>query len=322
MTVAAPPVSASSSAAVAVDVRLDTRPETAGRRRITAVARDYAALTKPRIILLLEITALAAMVMAASGWPGTWRTIATLAGGALAAGGANAINMWFDRDIDRTMGRTASRPVPAGRITATAALGFGVTLGVAAFVLLALAVNLVSALLATSALLFYVLVYTMWLKRSSMQNIVIGGAAGAVPPLVGIAAVTGHLDLTALYLFSIVFFWTPPHFWALSLLMESQYARAGVPMLPVVRGGGPTRTSILLYSIILALVTMLPVMAQTFGAVYAASALVLDGIFLAGAVRVVRDATGRAAAHLFHFSLLYLALLFAAGAADRVIGSL
>jgi heme o synthase len=315
VTVAAPPVPQS---AVAVDVRLERRPG----RGMRAIVDDYVALTKPRIIMLLEITALGAMLMAARGWPGTWRVLATLAGGALAAGGANAINMWFDRDIDRTMGRTCSRPIPSGRVSAGAALGFGVTLGAVAFALLALAVNMLSAVLAISALLFYVGVYTMWLKRSSMQNIVIGGAAGAVPPLVGVAAVTGHLDLTALYLFAIVFFWTPPHFWALALLMRGEYERAHVPMLPVVRGTGPTRESILQYTVILVLVTLLPVMAQTFGAVYAAGAVVLDTLFLAGALRLRREGTGRAAARLFHFSLIYLALLFAAGAADRVIGSL
>ena len=314
MSVIAPPVS--------VDVRVEHAVVARRLRPAPSLLRDYVALTKPRIIVLLEITALAAMVMGARGWPGTWRVVATLAGGALAAGGANAINMWFDRDIDRAMGRTCSRPIPSGRISAGAALGFGIALGVAAFVLLALAVNLLSAVLAVSALLFYVGVYTMWLKRSSMQNIVIGGAAGAVPPLVGIAAVSGRLDVTALYLFAIVFFWTPPHFWALALLMRGEYERAGVPMLPVVRGTGPTRASILNYTVILAIVTILPVFAQTFGAVYAAGAVLLDALFLAGAVRLLRDGTARAARELFHFSLVYLALLFAVGAADRVIGSL
>jgi protoheme IX farnesyltransferase len=319
VTVAAPPVVQS---AVAVDARVDSLLDRRPSRGAREILADYVALTKPRIIVLLEITALAAMLMAARGWPGTWRVLATLAGGALAAGGANAINMWFDRDIDRAMGRTCSRPIPSGRVGAGAALGFGVILGVIAFVLLALAVNLLSAALAISALLFYVGVYTMWLKRSSMQNIVIGGAAGAVPPLVGVAAVTGHLDLTALYLFAIVFFWTPPHFWALALLMRGEYQRAHVPMLPVVRGTGPTRQSILQYTVILVVVTLLPVLAQTFGAVYAAAAAVLDVMFLAGALRLRREGTSRAAAQLFHFSLVYLALLFAAGAADRLIGSI
>ena len=324
MTVAAPPV----SAAVAVDslgeglVRRPVTAPAAVPRTRGAVLRDYLALTKPRIIVLLEVTALMAMVMAARGWPGTGLTLATLAGGALAAGGANAINMWFDRDIDRTMARTCSRPIPSGRIGAGAALAFGAGLGVASFTLLTLAVNLLSAVLAVSALLFYVGVYTMWLKRSSIQNIVIGGAAGAVPPLVGVAAVTGRLDLLAVYLFAIVFFWTPPHFWALALLMRGDYQRAGVPMLPVVRGSSFTRASILQYTVLMVVVTLMPVLAQQLGAVYAAGALLLDAVFVAGAVRVVRTGSTRAAAHLFHYSLLYLALLFAAGAADRVIGAL
>ncbi len=320
MTVAAPPVTTAGAADTLGD-GLSLR-EPAAPRRAADVARDYVALTKPRIIVLLEVTALAAMVMAARGWPGIGLVTATLGGGALAAGGANAINMWFDRDIDRTMRRTCSRPIPGGRISAAAALSFGVGLGAAAFTLLALTVNLLSACLAVSALLFYVLVYTMWLKRSSVQNIVIGGAAGAVPPLVGVAAVTGHLDLLAVYLFAIVFFWTPPHFWALALLMRGDYERAGVPMLPVVIGATRTRSSILLYTLLMILVTLLPVLAQTLGLLYAIGAVALDAVFLAGAVAVVRRGTSAAAARLFHFSLLYLALLFAVGAADRVVGAL
>ncbi len=301
--------------------------EVAERRRavLAAPARrgilsDYLSLTKPRIIVLLEVTALAAMVMAARGMPNPVTVLCTLAGGALAAGGANTINMWFDRDIDGRMARTCARPIPSGRISPGAALGFGVGLGVAAFTLLALAVNLLSALLAISALLFYVGVYTMWLKRSSVQNIVIGGAAGAVPPLVGWAAVTGGLDITALYLFAVIFFWTPPHFWALAMLMRSDYSRVNVPMLPVVQGMARTRTAILQYTVILVLVTMLPFLAHSFGWVYLAGATVLDGVFLSGAVRLMREASTRAASRLFHYSLLYLALLFAVMAADRVIG--
>ncbi len=288
-------------------------------RALRAVARDYVSLTKPRIIVLLEVTALAAMVMAARGWPGTWLVLATLAGGALAAGGANTINMWFDRDIDRSMKRTCGRPIASGRIGATAALTFGVGLGAAGFLVLALFANLLAAVLATSALLFYVLVYTMYLKRSSIQNIVIGGAAGAVPPLVGWAAVTGRLDVAALFLFAVIFYWTPPHFWALSLLMQGDYTLARVPMLPVVVGSRRTRVHIVLWTLILLIVTVLPFLAHSFGWVYMAGAAVLDGLFLADALRLLGDHSARSASRLFHFSLLYLALLFAVMAIDRVV---
>jgi protoheme IX farnesyltransferase len=288
-------------------------------RALRAVARDYVSLTKPRIIVLLEVTALAAMVMAARGWPGTWLVLVTLAGGALAAGGANTINMWYDRDIDRSMKRTCGRPIASGRIGATAALSFGVGLGAAGFLVLALFANLLAAVLATSALLFYVLVYTMYLKRSSIQNIVIGGAAGAVPPLVGWAAVTGRLDVAALFLFAVIFYWTPPHFWALSLLMQGDYTVARVPMLPVVVGSRRTRVHIVLWTLILLIVTVLPFLAHSFGWVYLAGAAVLDGLFLADAVRLLGDPSTRSASRLFHFSLLYLALLFAVMAVDRVV---
>ncbi|HEY6378622.1 MAG TPA: heme o synthase [Candidatus Dormibacteraeota bacterium] len=293
---------------------------TAGREPLRGRFADYLALTKPRIIVLLEFTALAAMVMAAGGWPRTLTVCLTLAGGALAAGGANTINMWFDRDIDRTMTRTCARPIPSGRITPARALSFGIAQGVAAFLLLTVTVNLLSAALAIAALLFYVGVYTMWLKRTSAQNIVIGGAAGAMPPLVGWAAVTGHLDLTAIYLFAVIFFWTPPHFWALALLMRSDYRRAGVPMLPVVEGMARTRTAILQYTVIMVIVTILPVLAHSFGWTYIIGATILNAVFVAGAVRLSRTRTAAAAAWLFHYSLLYLALLFATMAADRVIG--
>ena len=304
---------------MSVAVGIETTAAVAERRALRAVARDYVSLTKPRIIVLLEVTAVAAMVMAARGWPGSWRIAVTLAGGALAAGGANTINMWFDRDIDRTMRRTCGRPIASGRIGASAALAFGIGLGVLGFAVLALFANLLAAVLATSALLFYVLVYTMYLKRSSIQNIVIGGAAGAVPPLVGWAAVTGRLDVTALFLFAVVFYWTPPHFWALSLLMQSDYTRARVPMLPVVVGSRTTRVHIVLWTLILLIVTLLPFLAHSFGWVYLAGAAVLDGIFLADAVRLLGDASPRSASRLFHFSLLYLALLFTVMAVDRVV---
>ena len=290
------------------------------RRRAADVVRDYIALTKPRVILLLEVTAVAAMVIAARGWPGWRLVLLTFAGGWLAASGANAINCWFDRDIDLEMGRTRSRPIPAGRIEPLQALAFGVALGAGSFVLLATTVNLLSAVLAMTALLFYVLVYTMWLKRSSMQNIVIGGAAGAIPPLVGWAAVTGSLNLTAVFLFAVVFYWTPPHFWALSLLLKGDYTRAGVPMLPVVQGDRQTRYQIVLYTIVLCLVTVLPVLTRSFGAVYLGGAVVLDTILLTDAVVASRRPTARSARRLFYHSMIYLALLFAVMAIDRVTG--
>ncbi|HEY6470912.1 MAG TPA: heme o synthase [Candidatus Dormibacteraeota bacterium] len=299
-----------------VAVSLEAIPQ----RRAAGVVRDYIALTKPRVILLLEVTAVAAMVIAAQGWPGWRLVLLTFAGGWLAASGANAINCWFDRDIDLEMGRTRSRPIPAGRIEPAQALAFGIALGVASFVLLATTVNLLSAVLAMTALLFYVLVYTMWLKRSSMQNIVIGGAAGAIPPLVGWAAVTGTLNLTAVFLFAVVFYWTPPHFWALSLLLKGDYSRAGVPMLPVVQGDRQTRYQIVLYTIVLCLVTVLPVLTRSFGAVYLGGAVVLDTILLTDAVVASRKPTARSARRLFYHSMIYLALLFAVMAIDRVTG--
>jgi len=301
---------------VTVAVSLEALP----RRPTAEVVRDYIALTKPRVILLLEVTAVAAMVIAARGWPGWRLVLLTVAGGWLAASGANAINCWFDRDIDLEMGRTRSRPIPAGRIEPRQALAFGVALGVSSFVLLAATVNLLSAVLAMTALLFYVLVYTMWLKRSSMQNIVIGGAAGAIPPLVGWAAVTGTLNLTAVFLFAVVFYWTPPHFWALSLLLKGDYTRAGVPMLPVVQGDRQTRYQIVLYTIVLCLVTVLPVLTRSFGAVYLGGAAVLDAILLTDAVVASRRPTARSARRLFYHSMIYLALLFAVMAVDRVTG--
>jgi len=299
---------------IALEVKAVRQP-----RAVREVMADYLALTKPRIIVLLEVTALCAMVMAAHGWPGLGLVLLTMAGGALAAGGANTINMWFDRDIDQHMARTCSRPIPSGRIEATHALVFGIGLELASFAILATFANLLSATLALSALLFYVLVYTMWLKRTSMQNIVIGGAAGAMPPLVGWAAVSGRITVTALFLFAIIFYWTPPHFWALALLIRRDYEKAHVPMLPVVKGDRETRTQIALYTVVMVAVTMLPVFTGAFGAVYLAGALLLDGIFLAYALRTYRDSSARSAGRLFHYSLLYLALLFAVAALDSVV---
>jgi len=291
------------------------------RRSVVAVARDYVALTKPRVVVLLEVTAVAAMVMAARGLPAWNLLLATVTGGWLAAAGANAINCWFDRDIDAAMGRTRRRPLPAGRIEPAHALRFGVVLATVSFLLLSVTVNLLAASLTMAAFLFYVLVYTMWLKRSSMQNIVIGGAAGAIPPLVGWAAVTGRLDLTAVFLFAVIFYWTPPHFWALALLVRADYTRASVPMLPVVAGDRQTRRQIALYTMILVLVTVLPVLTRAFGIVYIAGATILDAVLLTDAVRVVHDPSARSARRLFYHSMLYLALLFSVMALDRIVAA-
>jgi heme o synthase len=278
------------------------------------VAADYVALTKPRVQTLLLFTTVTTMLVAGS--PSLTLIVLTCVGGYLSAGGAGAVNHYYDRDIDARMARTAGRPVPAGRIAPGAALAFGCALGALAFVELALLVNLLAAALSLSGFVGYVLVYTVWLKRRTPQNIVIGGAAGAVPPLVGWAAVTGGLDGTALYLFAIVFFWTPPHFWALSLLMKREYEKVGVPMLPVVRGERETRRQILLYTVLLYAVTQLPFCAGGFGGVYLAASLVLGGLFIGGAYVLYRRADRRSALRLYLFSLAYLALLFGAMVAD------
>jgi heme o synthase len=283
----------------------------AGARQVLA---DYVELTKPRVQSLLLLTTITTMYVA--GDPSLGLVALTCLGGSLSAGGAGAVNHWFDRDIDAQMARTANRPVPAGRIAPGAALAFGVTLGALSFVLLSLTVNLLSASLALAGFLGYVFVYTVWLKRSTPQNIVIGGAAGAVPPLVGWTAVTGALDPTSLYLFAIVFYWTPPHFWALSLLMKDEYARVGVPMMPVVHGERETRRQIVLYTCLLVVLTLLPVVFGFFGALYAVFAVGLGGAFLVLAVRLQRSAERRAALRTYLFSLLYLALLFCAMVAD------
>jgi protoheme IX farnesyltransferase len=282
--------------------------------------RDYVVLTKPRIMSLLLVTGACGMVAGARGWPGTFQFAAAMGGLALACGGASALNHVLDADIDRLMGRrTEQRPVAAGRVTPTHATEFGLALSALSFVLLASAVNVLTATLALVGNLFYVLVYTRWLKRSTPQNIVIGGAAGAVPPLVGWAAATGNLALPALWLFLIVFFWTPPHFWALALLIKENYAAARVPMLPVVRGERETVRQIVLYSVVLLAVTVAPFAAGSFGLVYLVAALALGGLFLALALGLARAASRRRAGLLFHYSLLYLALLFVAAALDTVI---
>ena len=279
----------------------------------TAVS-DYFEMTKPRVQSLLLFITVTTMYVA--GDPSLGLVALTCLGGALSAGGAGAINHVLDRDIDRSMQRTANRPVAAGRVSPGAGLAFGIALGTAAFVLLATTVNLLAAALSLSGLLGYVFVYTLWLKRSTPQNIVIGGAAGAVPPLVAWAAVTGGLTGTPLYLFAIVFFWTPPHFWALSLLMKDEYARAGVPMLPVVRGEHETRRQILLYTLLLYAVSQLPFCAGGFGGVYLVASMLLGGAFIAGAVVLWRRADRRSALRLYLFSLVYLALLFVSMVVD------
>jgi len=279
---------------------------------------DYVALTKPRIISLLLVTTVVPMFVA--GHPAAWLVVWTVVGGYLMAGGANALNMYLDRDIDGTMRRTRRRPIPSGRVPAARVLLFGVALAAVAFAVFALAANLLAAVLALCGLLFYVFVYTRWLKRSTPQNIVIGGAAGAFPPLVGWAAVSGHVGLPALFLFFIVFYWTPPHFWALALMKERDYADARVPMAPVVWGEGETKRQMLLYSLVLVPLSVMPVLTGAFGLVYGCLAIVLGGRFLWLMVELLRERerTGRAW-RLYRYSLLYLALLFGSMLVDQAV---
>ena len=294
---------------------------TTGRRGGRAdTLRAYVALTKPRIIELLLVTTVPTMVLAEGGIPSPWLIAAVVIGGTLAAGGANAINQFVDRDIDPVMRRTRGRPLPRHAVDPAHALAFGVALSVAAFAWLALIVNLLSALLAVSAIGFYVFVYTLWLKRRSPQNIVVGGAAGCVPVLVGWAAVTGEVGIPALVLFAIIFYWTPPHFWALALRYKADYAAARVPMLPVVRGEAETARQIVLYTLLLVAVSLLLLPAARMGLIYLVSALVLGAAFVWYALRVQRDAgDGRAVIGLFRYSIGYLTLLFAAVGADALI---
>jgi heme o synthase len=295
----------------------------AGARVRAAGARGtvaaYVALTKPRIIELLLVTTVPTMFIAQRGVPSPWLVLATLFGGTLSAASANVINCYFDRDIDEVMRRTRRRPLPAHRVAPAAALRFGLALGLAGFAFLWATVNLLSAALATSAILFYVFVYTLGLKRRSTQNIVIGGAAGAVPVLVGWAAVTGRVELPALVLFAIIFYWTPPHFWALSLRYCEDYRQAGVPMLPVVRGARETSRQILYYTVLLVAVTLLLFPAARMGPIYGVAAVGLGGAFVWRAVQLRRDTSGRRAMRLFSFSNRYLALLFLAMAVDALV---
>ena len=284
-----------------------------------SLMRDLVMLTKPRIISLLLVTTVAPMFVA--GNPTWLLVLIVLIGGYLMAGGANAVNMYLDRDIDTQMSRTKSRPIPSGRMGPRAVLAFGVALATAATFLLARFTNTLTAALALAGFYFYVFVYTRWLKRSTPQNIVIGGAAGAFPPLVGWAAMTGTLDLTAAYLFLIVFYWTPPHFWALALLKQVDYGKAGIPMAPLVWGERETMRQMIWYNVILVALTLLPVSFGAFGTIYLVSALLLGGILLAGVIRVsLLDQWTKAAWQVYKFSLLYLALLFVAMVIDRKVG--
>ncbi len=305
------------------DIRLEAGSENRSEYVVQVSTLDklkaYVALTKPRIIELLLVTTVPAMIVAARGWPGLTLVALTLVGGTLAAGGANAINCYVDRDIDEVMRRTQSRPLPAHVVAPTHALVFGAALGIASFLLLWLTINLASAGLALGALLFYVFVYTIGLKRNTPQNIVIGGAAGAVPVLVGWAAVTGTVEPPALALFGIIFYWTPPHFWALAMRYEEDYAAAGVPMMPVVYGRAETARHIVLYSLLLFALCLVFFSIGRMGLIYLGAVLVLNGIFIARALQLLRKPETETAWKLFKYSITYLALLFASMAADQLL---
>jgi protoheme IX farnesyltransferase len=291
----------------------------AGNRR-PSLAADLLTLTKPRIISLLLVTTIAPMFITPAGLPSWSQILWVTLGGYLMAGGANAINMWFDRDIDTRMSRTRLRPIPAGRVSASFGLAFGVSLGLAAFAIFWYRVNPLSAMLALGGLLFYVFIYTIWLKRTSPQNIVIGGAAGAFPPLVGWAAMTGRLDLAAVYLFAIIFYWTPPHFWALALIKQADYARAGIPMMPVVRGEARTKYEMLVYTLFLLPLTIMPTLFGALGLFYAVAAALLGARLLWYCIRLMRERSVTPVAwQMYRYSLLYLALLFVAMGIDRAL---
>jgi heme o synthase len=290
-------------------------------RRLLDTLGDYVALTKPRIIELLLVTTVPTMIVAERGLPSLWLVAATVIGGTLAAGGANAMNMVVDRDIDRVMLRTRNRPLASGRLTARAALTFAVGIELAAFAFLWATVNLLSAALAVAACLFYVFVYTLWLKRSSASNIVIGGAAGAVPVLVGWTAVTNSLDWPPVVLFAVIFYWTPPHFWALAIRYRDDYARAHVPMLPVVASLRTTAVRIVLYTLLLWVLTLVFAPVAGMGDIYIAAALVLGAVFTWLAVRLLRENSPQAAMRVFTWSITYITLLFAAIALDELVRS-
>jgi len=300
-----------------------TSPEAAAvvSRRLLDTVGDYVALTKPRIIELLLVTTVPTMIVAEQGLPSPWLVAATVLGGTLAAGGANAMNMVADRDIDRVMVRTRNRPLASGRLTARAALTFAIGIELAAFAFLWATVNLLSAALAVAACLFYVFVYTLWLKRSSASNIVIGGAAGAVPVLVGWTAVTNSLDWPPVVLFAVIFYWTPPHFWALAIRYRDDYARAHVPMLPVVASLRTTAVRIVLYTLLLWALTLVFAPVADMGDIYIAAALALGAVFTWLAVGLLRDSSPQAAMRVFTWSITYITLLFGAIALDQLVRS-
>jgi len=293
---------------------VDNRPSSGLRSTFGA----YIALTKPRIIELLLVTTLPAMIVAEDGIPSVWLMLATLIGGSLAAGGANTINCFIDRDIDAIMRRTQKRPIPSGQVSAERALLFGIALSVISFVFLTATVNLLSACLALSGILFYVFVYTLWLKRSTVENIVIGGAAGSVPPLVGWAAVTNSLEAAPLIMFAIIFLWTPPHFWALAISYANDYENAGVPMLPVSHDKEARRRSFA-YAFVTVVVSLSLYMTGHVGEIYLASAALFGGVFLWLAWKQIQDKSMRATMAVFKYSISYLALIFGAMVADRLV---
>jgi protoheme IX farnesyltransferase len=288
-------------------------------RDMREVVWAYVRLTKPRIVGLLVVTTVPAMILAEGGVPSLGLILATVVGGSIVAGGANAMNMYFDRDIDQLMRRTQDRPVPSGQVEPERAAVFGMILGAGGFVFLNLAVNLLAAVLTIGAFAFYVFVYTLVLKRSTPLNIVIGGAAGAMPPVIGWAAVTNEISISALIMFAIVTAWTPPHFWALSMNYASDYERAGVPMLPVVAGPEETKRQILLYSIVLVVTSISLWFLGDAGYVYLAAALALGAVFVHFAYRLWREGSARSSTALFRYSIIYLALLFAAIAVDGLV---
>ena len=291
----------------------------APQRSLSATVGAYIRLTKPRVIELLLVTAVPPMILAEGGLPSLWLVLTVVVGGALAAGGANTINCWIERDRDQLMRRTLGRPLPRGEIEPSRALAFGVALNVVAFVLLATGANLLAAALTASATLFYVFVYTLWLKPRTVQNIVIGGAAGAVPALVGWAAVRGELDATAWLLFAIVFFWTPAHFWALALKYRDDYEAAGIPMMPVVRGVEMTTHQIAGYAMVTVAATFALTLTGEVGRLYAICAVVLGALFVSRALGLVRDPTPQRAIQFFAWSNVYLMLVFVAVAVDALV---
>jgi protoheme IX farnesyltransferase len=294
-------------------------PAVPAQRSILSKVGAYVALTKPRIIELLLVTTVPVMVVANGSVPDVWLMVATVIGGTLSAGGANAVNMYVDRDIDAVMERTRNRPLVTGEMTPTAALVFAVCLEIVAFAWLWTFVNLLSAVLALAACLFYVFIYTLWLKRTSTQNIVIGGAAGAAPVLIGWSAVTNSLSVSAWVLFALMFFWTPPHFWALAIRYKDDYGKAGVPMLPTVRTLSETTRQMLIYSVVVVVCSLLFAVTADMGLLYWGSSIVLGGVFLALTVKVQRSESQSDAIRLFTYSITYITLLFAVMAVDVIV---